>query len=716
MNSVLVLLGSRTGRVGTPLSIDVSCPSCGHINVDKKKIFCEKCPADLSQLFQQCQHCGKSIRKDIAICPICGFRVIEKLIYDERKKKINFLKEEDIDEAIEILELMIRPGGFASNEDFDLIRELRKKQSKIIPLRIKANKAFSNGNIEKAIGSWEKILRITPIDKKAKFTLQDLKERAECYQLYKNTGLEKILEAAFNDAIDSFKKCESIIPNRSETSELIANCEQNIEKFNNITNNFEKAYKDKLLNKSLNCIDTGLKVYCYSQQLKQAKQKVLKEIEKVNNIFERAPAALISADFNSVEQILIQIKELQCDNIDVEKFIKEYQEIKIKYLNEFQQSIDAKNNRVLLIAKVHANSAVNLCHNSTECKQIIVQINNDIEKVTSLLKSCNKLLAYAAFNEIQEAFCQIEEIQLDHLEYESFKKKYKEVETEYSNKFEQSIKAKKDLDLSKAKEYAILALNICKNSRKCRQLLKEIDRDQKKVILLLDSAETFINQALFDNALEKINQIHKIWINNKEAILLSEKVERIQSDYENYISNIHKSINQGDILKALEYIDSVKNICPNSIEIDDLRTTVNDRKKMVAELLEEARRIVLAANFDQALQKLELAKRIWMDYDKIEKQKNCLYKIKNSYEQTILNAKKNMNWWGYQKAKNFCHCACKLCPRSIQSKVLLETINKKLANKDVVEIIISIIFLLMVSILIIIFIVIPIFRWIFSLF
>jgi hypothetical protein len=59
---------------GAALTVDVSCPKCGHINVSQKARSCETCQEDLvaAHIFRPCPGCSLLLLRDVSPCPDCS--------------------------------------------------------------------------------------------------------------------------------------------------------------------------------------------------------------------------------------------------------------------------------------------------------------------------------------------------------------------------------------------------------------------------------------------------------------------------------------------------------------------------------------------------------------------------------------------------------------------------------------------------------------------
>jgi len=210
---------------GATLSIDVSCPKCGHINANSDSKVCGKCQASLASLFHPCPVCTRSIRLDIKTCPGCGQAVAAYYLLLDRKEQIERLKDEDPVEAIEILEMILRDGADDYQEHaVELIKDLRQKQSQVGSLIAEAEKATASAAPKQAIKAWQKILEIIPRHKVAVEQVQKLESLLKDFRERWEKAIRLMNEAKFQDADNILQSCVKDIPARNDIRGMLDTC------------------------------------------------------------------------------------------------------------------------------------------------------------------------------------------------------------------------------------------------------------------------------------------------------------------------------------------------------------------------------------------------------------------------------------------------------------------------------------------------------------
>jgi len=166
----------------------------------------------------------------------------------ERWAEIQKLKDEDLVEAIELVELVLSKGADEHEENaVNLVKELREKQSQISGNISRANDYFAASEPEEALKEWRTVLKIVP---KHRISTEKVKA-LEAMLKEEHQRIEQAKEeqdcARFESAESLLEECLGIFPERKRTKELLADCRRRAEQYPAAFNEASSAAKEKML-------------------------------------------------------------------------------------------------------------------------------------------------------------------------------------------------------------------------------------------------------------------------------------------------------------------------------------------------------------------------------------------------------------------------------------------------------------------------------------
>ena len=244
---------------GSALSVDVACLQCRHINSNPNQRLCEKCGADLSSLFRPCPRCAREVRLDTDVCPGCGERVLAYYVLQERWGKVEKLKDVDLAEAIDLLEVVLHDGaGEYQEQAIQLIRQLREKQTIVSKLIFQAGKSEMEGRPEEALTSWRMIISEVPRHRAANKKITEIEQVLAKFNDLETKAFGLMDQAKFDRAFALFQECLKIIPSRRQVNEHLDACRERSRKYASEYEMALTSYKSKTLVPALKYLQSAL--------------------------------------------------------------------------------------------------------------------------------------------------------------------------------------------------------------------------------------------------------------------------------------------------------------------------------------------------------------------------------------------------------------------------------------------------------------------------
>ena len=556
-------------RRGFSLSVDVACSSCGHINTDPRNIFCGKCNKKLpDSFFRPCTRCAGPVRLDQEDCPNCDYRgVAAYYLLEERKKKVEGLKDEDPIEAIKLLEIIFhKDAGDFLKRAKELINDLRQKQKRISPLTSKAKTFTASGEIEQAIKCWREVLEIIPRHRIAIERADELESVMENFKGQRGDVAAFMDAAQFRDAEKLLQNCLELIPNRQDTTEELKNCRKRAK---NYVKAFEQASKflkqksillaEKEARKALLQAPNSEEVLAMVKTLSNITDKVKELTEQINHQLSWAEFTKADEAFNQIEQLLgdkVAVSDIKAKLIETRDFY-------ISAMTDVQLARDAHD---LGKANQEIKRALKWCPDSVEANSLLDQVKTDQLKAMDLLKKAIPAIKAARFDEAENILHQTQNIWVSVEGMEEKRNLLTTSQTEYNINIKKAHKAKDEKKLTLVQEKIESALSICPDSPEANSLLSQVIADRRRAMELLEKMAPMIKAAKFDEAESILHQIQTIWPSMKGMKGKTNLLATSQTEYNLNIEEGRKAEGEKDLTLAQEKFESALSICPDSTE------------------------------------------------------------------------------------------------------------------------------------------------------
>ena len=598
---------------GASLSVDVSCPECGHINSDTSYATCKKCGSDLpDSLFRECRRCMKKLRLDTELCPGCGFHVMEYYVLQNRWERIQKLKDEDPVEAMELLETVLCDGAAEHEEKaLALVRDLRKKQSQIRDLIANADKVTADGEPEKALEAWKAVLDVVPRHRVALEQIEKLEALMKIFAEL-HAEAEKLMDQAqFEDADSCLQTCLQLIPQREKARHMLETCRQRGHAYGAAFRQATISMEQRLLREAGQHAEAALAQASNSPAGLALADELSGTLEETRQLVNRAHNQLSHAEFVNVNESICEIEQLQADNERVSELKVQLREIQQAYVVSMENARSDEGAHDLGKAAQAAKKALELCPQSSEAKSLLKRIKENQEKAQNLIEELTSLLLTARFKDAEALVRQIEKLWMTLEGLKEAKDALVEKRADYDKHMESGQRAKAQGILEEALREAEFALAVCPGSPEAKKSVKSLEERKARAHNLLGEIISSTKAARFEEADARLPQADDLWPGLDGLAETRADLTRSREDFPRAMSTAKEAQVQKDLAKALQATDTALSICPESEEALAMAKSVKSAQSEAKSHLKKAKAACEAAEFDRATSELNRAEKIW---------------------------------------------------------------------------------------------------------
>ncbi|MFH1614957.1 MAG: protein kinase [Planctomycetota bacterium] len=670
-------------KKGLAINIDISCPQCGHVNLNVNTAECEKCHKRLDSKFRPCPTCDKAVRLDVELCPACRRNVAAYYLLEFRKTQIERLKDQDPVKTIEILEMVLQSNA----EDYkqqaiELVKELRQKQNQIKGLTDKAHQQISEGLCEQAIETWRDVLKLTSHHwlaleqiPKIESILKDIKRKQE-------EASDLIEQAEFLKAEMILTKCLEILPSRKNTKELIETCRARSSKYAHDFENAVISANKKILLKANEYITEALIHAPESPEAKSLRKKLSSEIEKAEKLVWQARQQLLRAEFAEAAQTIENVRQIQIDNQNTVNLEKELARIIADYDNLLKKALTAKDSGDLDLTVEQLEKSLGLCPESSQAKSLLQQVKQDQAKTRSLAKDVVSAIQAARFDDAHTIIKQIEKLWPVLKELQSARDNLTRTQSEYSRSIGLANNFIEKKELVSALSAAESASKICPMSAEAKSLINKITADQARAKELTDEANRAISAAVFEKADILFKRIAEISPTFPGLEQLISRFEKTRIEYDIQIKNARKTLGEKNLAAAMASANSALRACSDSTEASELAAAIQQICNNAKKDLSGAQKCLKAADFDKAKAQLEQAKQKWPTMEGLNGVQKAIESSIAPFKTAMHTANKNFAQNNFKDALTACKKALALCPNAPVAKRLAEQIREKIESEE----------------------------------
>jgi len=240
--------------------------------------------------------------------------------------------------------------------------------------------------------------------------------------------------------------------------------------------------------------------------------------------------------------------------------------------------------------------------------------------------------------------------------------------------FEKAQSAYEGKLLVAAGKHIKAALAEAPKSSEALKVRSEVDKTTKETEDFLAEAKRQIGRAMFAEAGKSIGQIEQLQadLEGLEAIKLG--LPKTSKAYQQAMK-VAESLKK-DLGKALQAVNEALSICPESGEALKLSEAIRKDQAVVQNLLEKAKTVCKAAEFDKAKQGIGRAKELWPSVQGLTTAESEITAIREKYHAAMSKAKQSLAREDFATALANCNKALEICPDSAESGELSEKIRK----------------------------------------
>jgi formylglycine-generating enzyme required for sulfatase activity/serine/threonine protein kinase len=623
---------------GASLSVDVSCPECGHINSDTTSDRCKKCGSDLPEtLFRECHHCMKKLRLDTEICPGCGFHVLEYYVLQDRWQRIQKFKDEDPVEAIELLEMALC-DGVAEHEEkaLALVRDLRKKQSQIRDLIAEADKAMADGKPEKALENWRAVLDVIPRHRVALEQIEKLESLIKNFADLLDEAEKLMDQAKFEDADANLRTCLQLIPQREKPRNMLRTCRQQAKAYNTAFSEATMSMKHRLLRTAEQQVKAALAQAPNSPAAMAMAVELSETFERTEQLIEQAHRQLSRAEFGIVSESIREIEQRQADSETASELKIQLNEIQHAYSILMENAKLAENAHDLGKAVQAAEQALKFCPQAPEAKSLLKRVKEDQKKAQNLLEELTLLLRAARFEDAEALVKQVEKLWTTIEGLKETKDTLITKCADYIKHMQSSQRAKTQGMLEQALRESELALTVCSESPEAKTSVKSLRERKGRAYRLFYEAVAATKAALFEEADTNLSQADTLWPHSEDIIKARADLARCREDFPHLMLAARGAEAEKDLEKALQAVETAISICLASKEALALAESIRCAQSEAEKHLKKARTACKTDDFETARSEINQAEKIWPRFPGLGEAVKSLLEAKRARRQRII--------------------------------------------------------------------------------
>ena len=582
----------RRAELGMSLSMDVSCPSCRHLNEDPWTVVCEnnECRANLTTLFHPCPQCARDVRLDQDFCK-CRFNVADYYLLQQRWKTIQRLKEEDLAETIELLELILHDGGGDyKDQAAALVRDLRTKHRDVSVLVRDAGAAEVGGQFTVALQKWRDILKAVPHHRNGLVKIRELERRLDLASGTRDSASTVMAEGRFKEAEELLNKALEEMPGQVDLTAMLGDCRKRRVSYENALKAARDAYAQKEINRALDQVDVALTQAAKGSEAVNLQMELTKVKNRSASLVNGAQQALEQAEFSYVERCLDDIKNGQDDCAEVLSLQRALAETRPGYERVMKEAQESLRNKALDKANAAFDRALNICAESPEAKGVKAKIEKDIKRVHEAITNAEKARVAATFDVCEAKLREAEDLWPEAKELRGCHVKLQQTRNEYERLMKQARAAEAGRDLDAAHQAVKSALAECPSSQDAIRLEASITSDKSKVDNLLANAGTACTQAEFDMGRRQVQEAASLWATAKRVAEEKAKLESTEKDYTAWMNEANAALKRKKFDVSADALGRAWSLCPQSAALRNLARAIRAAAEAEEDKQAEAKR------------------------------------------------------------------------------------------------------------------------------
>jgi tetratricopeptide (TPR) repeat protein len=684
--SVAELLSDLDNAVsGVEISVDVRCPKCGHVNVNRDLRRCEICNSDLSEKFRPCPRCYRLNRLDVDVCPKhnlekpgCGYEIGRHYKIKELLEAARELRDVDPLEAIRNLR-KVQDLDRSNKDANEMLPDLWNLQNSIDDIVPEAEKAEGEGRVEDAKQRWQDVLDLVPRHRIALREKARLDELIASYNESYDRSTKMMDEGRYSEARELLNACKRLIPTRKETDTAFKALNERERIY---ATNLEEAKSDKrllMLTPSLLKLATCLKQSPKSKEVLRLKAEVEEGIRKAKELYKESMDLADSAEFDQAIGKANEVKSLRKDFDIINRFLdtlkskkSEYDRVKLRWQEALKEGV-----RDLDLAEEELKKGLAICPRDEAAKGLLEEVERDkdasstcLNKVPAHLRAANFDRATEKFNKAMIIWPKNPRLQQSRERIELVRKNYQSCRTAWEEALDDKVR-----DLELAEKELTKSIGICPDSSDSAHLLEQVREEQKAAIKLLGEAEDQINHGHAQAAIEQLKEAQKVWSKVPGVQIIRDRIQGFLDLKKKWEEALKPEVRDLDSAEA--EITRGLSLYPNAKELTRLLQQVGEDKRKARNFLSEAERDIRAANFDSATEVLICAESLWRKLPDLQNVRAQISPTRKKWNLHFGNARGFYNSRRLDLAEKELQEALKICPLAADAAKRLEHVRQE---------------------------------------
>ena len=318
----------------------------------------------------------------------------------------------------------------------------------------------------------------------------------------------------------------------------------------------------------------------------------------------------------------------------------------------------------LAAAQQAALSALATCSDSPEARGFLESVEEDQQKVQSLLKEARKAASGAEFKDVDASLCRAEGLWERWEALIKTRTALTAIQETYETCMTQARAAMTEGNLDEAVVALENAQRACPGAKEAEDLKRDVDKGQAQARAIVKEALGVIPQALFDEAEDRLRRAEAIWRNFE---CLNEARAGLGVSRESFDSRMElarKALAEKDLDAAIQAAQIALDVCPESHEAHNLIDSANKDRATALSHLKNAGNLLTSAQFHEARKEVERAKSLWHKSGREERVDLKVASIERDYGEAMEQAKEALGRGDFPGALDACVRAHKLCPES----------------------------------------------------
>ncbi len=401
------------------------------------------------------------------------------------------------------------------------------------------------------------------------------------------------------------------------------------------------------------------------------------EIEKLeallaefNSRRDQATDSMDRAQFDEADKFLQACLELIPQRQDVRQLLNQSRERAKGYAALSKEASSAQKNRMLREAFDRVEEMFSLAPESPEALYLKVELSESIGETDRLIVEARSHLARAEFTQVEENIREVEERQADQADVQEVKETLARTREAYGQAVSEAEQARRDRDLDKAAKAIKRASDLCPDCPKVSELSNSVKGEQQEAQDLLNAAGRSISGACFEDGERQLKLTEETWPQVKGLTDARQRLATTRTEYDQHMKRAREGKAKRELPAALEAAQQALALCPDSEAPRKLAGEVEKDQNTARSHLGSAKKLRKAAEFDEATNKVALARELWPTLAGLDGLEAEIASTRKVYRQEIDATRGFLKKKQIRDAFAACERALEICPQSTEAKSL----------------------------------------------